>query len=564
MTSNIYQKLSESRKEEQLNGTLPDWVTTAGYQMFKERYLYGVGTMKEQFERISSTAAKHLPKKHQKTGRDKFFELMWNGWMSCSTPVLANMGTNRGMPVACSGSVIGDSIESFYSSALEAAVLTKMGFGTSAYLGDIRPRGSSISVGGKASGVVPVFRHYVSIMRDVSQSGIRRGSWAGYLPIDHGDFDELSDYVKDNPDDANVGWNISDDFIKRLNDKDEDALRRFKKALKLKMLTGKGYFMFIDEVNRKNPEMYKRHGLSVKASNLCTEITLHSDSEMTFSCVLSSMNLARYDEWKDTDAAFWATVFLDCVCSEFLEQARDTVGLEKVIRGTEKGRAIGLGAMGLHTLLQKKRIPFEDIRAFLLNSEVFKHIESRAQDASRWLAKELGEPEWCKGFGLRNTHLISVAPNKSTALLLGGVSEGINPDPAIVYTQMTAAGEVSRINPEFLKLMKARGKYKKGIMADISDHFGSVQHLDWLSDEEKQVFKTAFEINQESIINMAAARQNFICQGQSLNLFFSADEDEAWISHIHKLAFENNIKALYYITTMTGVQTSRDCLACEG
>jgi len=276
------------------------------------------------------------------------------------------------------------------------------------------------------------------------------------------------------------------------------------------------------------------------------------------------MNLARYDEWKDTDAVFWATVFLDCVCSEFLEKARGIRGLEKVILGTEKGRAIGLGAMGFHTLLQKKRIPFEDIGAFLLNSEVFKHIEGKAQDASRWLAKELGEPEWCKGFGLRNTHLISVAPNKSTALLLGGVSEGINPDPAIIYTQMTAAGEVSRINPEFLELMKERGKYKKGIISDISDHFGSVQHLDWLTEEEKMVFKTAFEINQETIVNMAAARQNFICQSQSLNLFFSADEDEAWISHIHKLAFENNIKALYYITTMTGVQTSRDCLACEG
>lgn len=564
MSTTIYKKLSEERKAEQAAGVVPEWVSTAGYQMFKEKYLYDAENMKEQFERIARTAAKHLPKSIRQEGNDKFFELLWNGWLSASTPVLANMGTDRGLPVSCSGSVIGDSIHDFYDAAKEAALLTKHGFGTSSYLGNIRHRGSPISTGGVASGVVPVFRHFVSIMQDVSQAGIRRGSWAGYLPIDHGDFDELADWVKDNPDDANVGWNISYEFIDRLKKGHADSTRRYKKALKLKMLTGKGYFCKIDEMNKKNPQMYIDKGLSVKASNLCSEISLFADEEHTFTCVLSSMNIAKYDEWKDTDAVFWATVFLDCVCSEFIERARNIRGLEKAVRATEKGRALGLGAMGLHTLFQKRGIPFEDIRAFLLNTEIFKHIEEESSRASRYMAEEFGEPEWCEGYGVRNTHLTAIAPNKSSALLMGGVSEGINPDPAIVYSQTTASGEVFRINQVFLDLMKSRGKYKKSIVNDISEKFGSVQHLDWLTDEEKMVFRTAFEINQESIVNMGAVRQNFISQSQSLNLFFSSEESEKWISHIHKLSFENNIKALYYITTMTGVQPNRDCIACEG
>jgi ribonucleoside-diphosphate reductase alpha chain len=301
MISTIYKQLSEKRKAEQAEGVLPEWVTTAGYQMFTERYLYKANNMKEQFERIASTAAKHLPKKHQEEGEKKFFELMWKGWLSCSTPVLANMGTNRGLPVSCSGSVIEDSIDGFYSAAREAAILTKHGFGTSSYLGDIRPRGTEISTGGKASGVVPVFKHFVNIMRDVSQAGIRRGSWAGYLPIDHGDFDELADYVKDNPDDANVGWNISDEFIEKLKNQDPDAIRRYKKAMKLKILTGKGYFYFIDEVNRQNPEMYEKHGLKVRASNLClagdTKITVHGEEYG-----MKVLTMKEFvDEWFDKD-----------------------------------------------------------------------------------------------------------------------------------------------------------------------------------------------------------------------------------------------------------------------
>jgi len=315
----VYKQLSELRKQEQTQGVTPEWVNTAGFQMFKERYLYEADNFKEQIERIAKTAASHLPEKHQKAAEKRFYELLWNGHLSASTPVLANMGTNRGLPVSCSGSDVQDTIDGMYSSALEAANLTRYGFGTSSYLGNIRPRGSAISTGGKASGVVPVFAHFVSIMRDVSQAGIRRGSWAGYLPIEHGDFDELSDYVKDNPDDANVGWNISDAFIEKLKSKDPDATRRYKKAMKLKMLTGKGYFYLIDSVNRQNPKMYKDLGLSVKASNLCvgenTNVKIRINSEVSKTVTIKELTEmfepGKYEIWSfnlETNTGEWQLV----------------------------------------------------------------------------------------------------------------------------------------------------------------------------------------------------------------------------------------------------------------
>lgn len=567
MSDNLYDKLSKERKELQEKGLVPEWYTTAGYQMFKEKYEYETNgrSVRGQFERIAKTAAKHLENTPLYSEAETwFFNLLWNGWLSPSTPVLANMGTNRGMPVSCSGGTVDDSIDGFYSDLREVALLTKYGFGTSSYLGDIRPRGSKISVGGKASGVMPVFKDRIEAMRTVAQGTARRGAWAGYLPIDHGDFNELCDYVFNNPDDANVGWVISDAFIDRLNKNDLDAQTRFQKALKLKMIQGKGYFCFIDKINRKRPVAYTNNGLIVKASNLCDEITLFADSEHTFTCVLSSKNVAKYPEWKNTKAVFWSTIFLDCVASEFISKAENIPGLEKAVRATKKGRALGLGQCGFHTLLQSQMIPFESFEAHMLSQEIQKHIHDESLEASKKLAEIFGEPEWCKGTGLRNTHRMAIAPTKSTALLMGGISEGINPDPAMVYTQNTSAGEVSRVNPVLLNIMKEKGIYDKKHIKEIVEKQGSVQHVEWLSQEQKEVFKTAFEINQKAIIRMASARGIFLDQWQSLNLFFAADEDEAWISEVHQEAFEDeNILGLYYVYTQAGVQASKgECEAC--
>src|SRR5687768_8702809 len=410
----IYERLSEKRKKLQDEGLVPSWYTTAGLQMFEEKYQYEAGSVREQFQRIANTAARHLAYAGMADeGRSNFFSLLWKGWLSPSTPVLANMGTNRGLPVSYSGGYIADSIEGFYNSRRETAILTKHGFGTSAYLGDIRPRGSKISVGGKASGVVPVFKGFVQDMRDVAQGTARRGAWAGYLPVEHGDFDELADHVLAEPDDANLGWVIPNSFIEKLDAGDKEAIRRYQKALKLKMVTGKGYFLFVDKANEKRPQMYKDLGLDIKASNLCSEIMLHSDKDHTFTCVLSSMNVAKYDEWKDTEAVYWATIFLDCVAEEFIKRGKYIPGLESAVRFTEKGRALGLGVCGLHTYFQEHMIPFESLDAMYKNNEIFNHIHVHSKHASKTLAKELGEPEWCKGTGLRNTHRIAIAPTKS-------------------------------------------------------------------------------------------------------------------------------------------------------
>lgn len=565
----VYTRLSNERKQLQKEGLVPKWYTTGGYQLFKSKYEYDTNgrSVRGQFERIAKTAAKHLEGTPLHEGAEqKFFDLFWKGWVSLSTPVLANMGTTRALPVSCSGGVVEDSIHGFYQNRLETAVLTKHGFGTSAYLGNIRHRGAAISTGGKANGVVPVFKGHVQDMREVSQGSSRRGAWAGYIEIDHPDFDELVDHIMAEPDDCNIGWNVSDEFISRLDNGDPEAVRRFQRAMKMKMVTGRGYFLFVDKANRQAPQIYKDKGLTIKASNLCNEVMLHSDSDLIFTCILASMNDARWDEWKDTDAPYWATVFLDCVASEFIERAKEIDGLEKAVRFTEKSRALGLGQCGLHTLFQSKMIPFESFDAHMLSQAIVTRIHAEATRATKDMAKVLGEPEWCKGYGVRNTHLIALAPTKSTALLMGGVSEGINPDPAMVFTQKSAGGDVDRVNPTLLSIMKKKGVYTKKVLRDLTDHFGSVQHVDWLTDEEKAVFKTAFEINQMAVLRMASARQRFIDQGQSLNLFFSAEENPEWIAEVHAAAFHDPyIKGLYYVYTQSGVKAAQEnvCEACQ-
>ena len=565
MSKSIYQELGDERKHLQSEGKLPLWVTTAAWQILKDKYttdeypdLYSI------YKRVSITAAKHMDDSEH--WQKMFFNLMWNGWLALSTPVLANMGTKRGCSVSCSGGYVGDSVYDFYDAQREVAVLSKNGFGTSSYIGDIRDRGTSISSGGLASGVLPVLRDFVQLSRDVSQGNTRRGAWAGYVELEHGDFWEICDHLINHPDDCNVGWNVTNDFMDRLDKGDEDAVGRYQRAMKVKMVTGKGYFFFVDRVNEANPAMYKEHGLKVKASNLCTEITLHSDEFHTFTCVLSSMNLAKYDEWADTDAVQTAIVFLDCVAQDFIEQGRGIKGIEKAVRATESGRALGLGTLGFHTYLQQNMIDIESFEAHNINQNMFKIIQKQAKGASQWLAKTKGEPKWCKGYGVRNTHLLAVAPNSSSALVCGSVSQGIEPVYKNVFVQGSPAGEINRISPVLVDLMKSKDVYSDETINQIIKDNGSVQLVDWLTDEEKAVFKTSFEINQEVLVRLASARQRYICQAQSLNLFFPSDTPEAEISRVHKLAFKDKyIKSLYYLRSEAGVRgSSGECIACEG
>lgn len=563
--SDYYKELSEQRKKEQEQGGYPEWYSTGGYQMFKEKYLYNAKNFKEQAHRIADTAAKHLlhPDIVEEYSK-RFFNMLWKGWLSPSTPILANMGTNRGMPVSCSGTVVEDSISGFYKSLEENAVLTQEGFGTAVYLGDIRPRGSKISRGGKSSGILPVLEDFVLMSQKVSQGGVRRGSIGQYIPMNHGDFWEIIKKLESDPDSLNIGWNLYDEDIEKLKKGDEELHKRRKEVLRVKMITGKGYFYFPDKVNRHNPQCYKDKGFEVKTSQLCNEITLFADNEHTFTCVLSSLNLARYNEWKDTTTIQDAIVFLDCVASEFIEKGRNIPSLEKAVRFTEKGRALGLGVCGYHTYLQQESLPFESMEAYLFNMDFFKHLREEADKASEWLAKLYGEPEWCKGYGRRNTHCLAIAPTKSTALLMGGVSEGINPDPAMTFTQASAAGDIERVNPTLLKLMKDKGVYNKKNIQQVIDARGSVQNVDWLNDHEKSVFKTAFEINQYAHKRKVAARGKHIDQWQSWNTFFAAEEDPKYISQFHTECFlDEDIRGMYYVYSKAGVTASKDCEACQ-
>lgn len=561
----IAKELSKERKQKQKDGIIPKWYTTAGYQLFKEKYDSG-GNVKQRYETISKTLANHYKGTcFYEKAESKFFELLWKGWLSPSTPILANTGTNKGLSVSCSGNVVEDSIEGFYNARRECAILTKQGFGTSSYIGNIRARGTPISTGGKASGILPVLKGFIQDSRDVSQGNTRRGAWAGYLNIEHGDFFEICDYVYNNPDDCNIGWIVSNSFIERLNLGDNEALLKYQKALKTKIVTGRGYFCFIDKINSRRIPEYVKNNHYVQASNLCNEIALFSDKDNTFSCVLSSLNIAKWDEWKDTDAVFWSVLFLDAVVEDLLVKAKDIPGLEKICNFASYSRAIGLGQCGWVTYLQDHNIPFESLEAHFFNSYIASYIQEKALEASRTLANELGEPELLKGSRRRNSHLIAIAPTKSTALIMGGISEGISPFPANTYLQNTAGGEMNRINPSFLKLMKQKGMYNKNEIAKITQNQGSVQTLEWLSPLEKQVFKTAFEIDQQWILRFAEQRGKYIDQWQSLNLFFPEDCKEKQISEIHKQAFLSpNILGLYYCYTKAGVSGSTgECSVCQ-
>lgn len=557
-----YEELSVERKEWQDKGWYPSWYTTFGHQMFKSKYAYpGEEGAKGRWRTIAQTLSKHAPGDKQEW-EEKFFNLMWKGWLSPASPVLSNTGTDRGLNVSCSGLVVGDSIDAFYSSLREQALLSKHGFGCSGDFSGVRPRGSLISGGGQASGVVPVIEDFAIMTSKVSQGGSRRGSTASYIPMEHGDFWELVDKVEAEPDGWNIGYIITDEFVEKLKSGDAEANARFSRSLYVKLVTGRGYYFKKDEANRKRPQMYKDLGLDVKATNLCTEIMLHSSEELTYSCILSSMNLANYDDWKDTDAVFEATVFLDCLCSDFLEKSKGIPGLEKVRTFTEKGRAVGLGTMGFATYLQKKRIAYESLEAQFINNEIFKKLHDDSKRASEWLAKELGEPEWCQGYGVRATHRTALAPTKSSSVLMGGVSEMTSPDPGMAYEQASAAGGMKRVNPELYLIMKERGVYNKRTIDDIINNLGSVQHVDWLTADEKWVFKTAFEIDQNVILRYASQRQKYLCQGQSLNFFFAEDEEK--ISEIHtKALLDPNILSLYYIYSRSGIVVNGECLACS-
>lgn len=559
-----FEKLSQERKSLQAIGHLPDWYTTQAWQMFKKSYAVpGEEALLGRHRAIAKTLAKHMIGREAEW-EEKFFNEMWNGILSPASPALANTGTDRGMMVSCSGQYVGDDVDSFYSNMRETALLSKQAFGTSADFSSIRPRGSKISGGGTASGPVPVIEDFFTTAAKISQGGNRRGSIGAYLDIEHPDWDEAIDGLLAASNGKNYGWIIRDSFTEALMSGDPEANRKFQKSIYVKLVTGKGYYFMVDKANRHRPQMYKDLGLDIKASNLCSEIMLHSSDDYTYSCILSSLNLTHWDKIKNSDSAFIATVFLDCLCSEFIQKSKGIPGLDKVRDFTIKGRAIGLGVMGFHTYLQSNMIPYVGLEAQYLSMDIAEHLQKESLRASQWLAKEYGEPEWCKGYGVRNTHRTAYAPTKSTSLLMGGVSESWFPEPGMVFDAGSAVGELRRITPVIYELMKERGVYNPGTIQDIVEHLGSVQHVDWLNDKEKLVFMNAFEMDQNILLRHHVQRQRYTCQGQSLNFYVPEEGSESLIADLMtKVLTHPSCLSQYYIYSRSGVVVKDECVSCQ-
>lgn len=426
---NKYEQLSHIRKQLQNGGEAPEWYSTAAYQLLvNQEYLDRGETPKAMYTRIAKRAAEltkfTIPSDWgYATWFDAFFDIMWKGWLSPSTPVLTNMGNERGHPISCSGTHLPDSIRGFYTARTEIAQLTQRGYGTSWCLDLVRHRGSPVSKGGTANGIMQPAKGAVDDMADVSQ-GTRRGNIGQYLNPLHADFDELVAQLRADHMGWNIGWNFTNEFTELLDRDPDRADYIWKRILSTKMITGKGYFFFLDKVNANVPKMYKDKGFKVRHSNLCAEIALMNDENHSFTCVLSSMNVVKYDEWKDTKAVELSAIFLDAVIEDMLIKAKREPGFEKIIAFTEKSRALGLGQLGISSYYQIQSWPYGSFESIMFNQQLTKLLVDRTRAASELMAIELGEPEWMKGYGRRNSHLIAFPPTKSTAIFMGGFSEG--------------------------------------------------------------------------------------------------------------------------------------------
>ncbi len=575
-----YEEWSELRKAAQAAGTCPSWYTTPGYQMFMQKSSYKGETVKEAYKRMSQVIYE-LPWTDIKTANElaeDVFNLMWDGILSPATPEY-NLYTNKGLPVSCSSNYIADTVDGpagFYDALAENAALTKTGHGVASYLSDIRPRGSSISRGGKANGVMPVIEMFTSMVSTISQGSTRRGAWAGYLDIDHGDAPEVLKYLELFPGDLNMGWNITDSFIAKMKNNDPEALKRWEDMIHVKCVTGKGYLSFVDKANRLKPDVLKQsHIPTLKASNLCNEIWLPQDAQHTYSCILASINLEQvvvkdYSSVQLHNAATIARIFLDAVCEYYLNELQEmsttSPFYDRILSATKKSRATGLGILGYHAALQRLKLPFASYEAFGKNNSWHQVISFGAKAASRYLAMKFGEPEWCRGYSLRGVTDMAIAPTQSSALLCGSTSQSIEPWYSNYYLGSYSSGENVRINPIFLQCLKDNGKYNQSTLDYVSDNKGSCQKLDFLSQHEKDIFRTAFEIDQYAILKQASQRQKYVDQGQSLNLFVSKNTiSEENVSKLHQYAvLDSHIKGLYYLRSEDGVNSySGECEACQ-
>lgn len=542
-----------------------EWLNKDSRDFLNRGYIVNQ-TPEERIRDIAETAEKIL----KINGfADKFEDYMSRGWYSLSSPIWANFGNDRGLGISCFGTEYQDETSDILRGVSEIGMMTKMGGGTAGYFGNLRPRGSSIKDNGTSNGSVMFIKIYNTMMNVISQGSTRRGNYAAYLPIDHGDIHEfLRIREEGHPiQDLSFAVTIPEGWMQEMIDGDKEKREIWAKVLKKRSETGYPYLFFADNVNKNKPQVYKDKGLEIKTSQLCSEILEYTSEDKSFTCCLSSMNLLHYDDWKDTDAVKTLTYFLDAVLTEFIEKASKIPYFEKAVKFAKEHRSIGLGVLGWHSLLQSKMIPFESMEAKYLNNDIFKNINEQSLEASKELAHMFGEPFILLGYGERFSTRLAIAPTTSSSFILGQISPSIEPLHSNYFVKDLAKGKFVYKNPYLKKILSKKGKDTPEVWKSILMKGGSVQHLNFLTDIEKGVFKTFGEISQMEIITQASQRQKYIDQGQSLNVMIHPDTSVKDINKLIIEAWKLGIKTLYYQRSANVAQeVGRDinvCISCE-
>ena len=568
------QNSMSTQKEEKENFK---WLTEHSRNFLAAGYVPEGTTPEQRIREIADRAEKILGIRGYS---DKFYNYMSEGFYSLSSPVWSNFGKKRGLPISCFGSNIADDMGNILYTQSEVGMMSKLGGGTSGYFGNIRHRGAAVKNNGNASGAVHIMQLFETMVDVVSQGSVRRGRFSPYLPIEHKDILEfLNIGTEGNPiQELTHGVSVSNEWMKEMIDGDMEKRNTWAKVLQRRGEIGYPYIFFKDNANNGAPEVYKKNNYSINASNLCTEIMLPTNDKWSFVCCLSSINVLHYEKWKNTDAVETMVFFLDAVISEFVEklelyqQSNDLddkqtfLFMQRAYNFAKQHRALGLGVLGWHSLLQSRMLSFNSQEAFNLNSEIFKLIKEKSYSASKELAKMFGEPDVLKGSGRRNTTLNAIAPTTSSAFILGQVSQGIEPIWSNIYVKDIAKTKTTIKNPFLVSLLEKKGLNNKDTWKSIRDRDGSVQHLEFLSKEEKDVFKTYSEIDQMDIIYQAANRQNYIDQGQSVNLMVHPDMSAKEINKLYITAWKLGLKSLYYQHSMNAAQKfkqKKECASCE-
>jgi ribonucleoside-diphosphate reductase alpha chain len=552
----------------------PEFFDEISLATISKGYLLPGETPKKAYKRVAAAVAQRINRPDLES---KFFKYIWNGWIGLASPVLSNTGTDRGLPISCFGIDTPDSIRGIGLTNAELMRLTSLGGGVGISLSRIRPRGTSITGNGKSEGVVPWAKIYDSSIIATNQGSVRRGAASVNLNIEHPDIKEFLQIRRPKGDPNRQCLNlhqcvvINDSFMRRIENRDPEAISLWLEVLKTRMETGEPYVMWEDNVNKDNPIAYAMNNLKVSMTNICTEITLFTDEEHSFICCLSSLNLAKYNEWKDTDCVETAIYFLDGVMEEFIQKTNGKESMRRTHNHARKGRALGLGVMGWHTFLQAQNLPFNSVASTAWTHKIFSDIKTKAEAASMKLAQEYGEPQWCKGTGMRNTHLLAIAPTVSNSVITGGISAGIEPLPANIYTFNGAKGTFIRKNKSLEALLESKGHNTEDVWDKILGDGGSVQNLsdDILTPTEKEIYLTFSEVNQLELVRQAAIRQKYIDQTQSLNLSFDPTDSPKWINQVHMEAYKLGIKTLYYLRTDSVIKgdlgsRTADCVSCDG